>query len=59
YQRVTSQVWKATVGVPWPSSYFEVTGEGFDKKQAERRAAALALLRLEVYLMRCKVRNIA
>lgn len=48
YQRVNSQVWKATVGVPWPSSYFEVTGEGLDKKQAERRAAAQALLRLEV-----------
>lgn len=49
YQKANSHVWKATVGIPWPSSYFEVTGEGCDKKQAERRAAALALLRLEVH----------
>lgn len=51
FQRINKRVGKATLGIPWPNFYFEVTGEGVDKKQAERRAAALALLKLEVRLI--------
>ena len=49
HRYVNGQYWQATVNITWPEP-MSFTGEGFEKRSAERRAAALACDHLMVNL---------
>ena len=48
YENVSGIFWKARLEITWPQ-VFNVVGEGFERRDAEKRAAAMACLKLEVY----------
>lgn len=50
YENVSGVFWKVRLEIPWPQ-VFNVVGEAFEKKDAEKRAAAIACLKLEVRLI--------
>lgn len=47
YENISGIFWRVRLEIPWPQ-VFNVVGEAFERRDAEKRAAAMACLKLEV-----------